>query len=329
MRRYVHGPGTDNPVLCIGVAAACTHNADAGEEYYLLTDERGSVIAYVDDQKVVQQKNQYDPFGRGRSDNGGVFQYTGQHYISELDLFYYKARMYHAELGRFMQTDPIGYEDGMNMYAYVGNDPINLIDPSGAFGEGFSWAPWIDFDFGGAQAYSQFEQQIYSQGIYGPSDEISFGPTLGEKALYANMISTAEGYAEGAANGVLYGSMFIGPIDEASLAGASTVKGINTLSSRASQIHSSLDPVVQKMRTTAVVATVEGIDIVASSQKLLAPAQRNSLKALERAAAGTGHAEITAVNTAIEMGLTPIGVGASRSICPTCKMMLDAVGVAY
>jgi RHS repeat-associated protein len=66
-----------------------------------------------------------------KSGNVGRFQYTGQIWLSELGLYHYKARLYSPYLGRFLQVDPVGYKDQINLYAYVADDPVNANDPTG------------------------------------------------------------------------------------------------------------------------------------------------------------------------------------------------------
>jgi RHS repeat-associated protein len=122
--RYVGGPNLDEwAVLWTGATTAAPQ--------WPLQNHQASVIALTDATGAATATLAYDEYGRPRAGNLGRFQYTGQMMLPDFGLQHYKARGYYAALGRFVQTDPVGYAQGLNLYAYVGNDPVNGTDPTG------------------------------------------------------------------------------------------------------------------------------------------------------------------------------------------------------
>jgi RHS repeat-associated protein len=61
-------------------------------------------------------------------------------------LTYMQARYYDPVAGRFLSTDPIGYEDQLNLYAYVANDPVNATDPTGGGLSELGWKERLEAD---------------------------------------------------------------------------------------------------------------------------------------------------------------------------------------
>lgn len=142
LRRYVPGLAMDETV-------ATYEGTGLTDRRWLLADERLSVAAYTNGTGGVLSRNTYDEYGQPGAGNGGLFQYTGQMWLPQAQAYNYKARVYAPQLGRFMQTDPIGYGDGANLYAYVGGDPLNLVDPLGLSDQpGVTWIchPGMDCD---------------------------------------------------------------------------------------------------------------------------------------------------------------------------------------
>ncbi len=274
-------------------------NVALGTRATLIPDIQGSFIGSLDASSGALTKYGYQAYGESGSPNTS-FAYTGQRIDPETGLYYERARMFSTALGRFPQADPIGYRGGSNLYVYVNNDPLNLVDAPGL-------SPDSPEATNGWVASAQSWLQSNASTIIG----------------YGTM---AAGVAIGVAGVVLApetGGASLGmELEAEALIAGGGAEELAPAAERAAQIATSLGN-TQKFVTIGVTDTAEGLRIISSSENALRPAALNALQNGEIAVTGAGHAEVTGITAAADLGLTPIGTAASRPICPVCAQFLQ------
>ncbi|MBO4714683.1 MAG: RHS repeat-associated core domain-containing protein, partial [Verrucomicrobia bacterium] len=158
-RTYTYGPGVDN------IQSMTIYDEYGGSEtYYYVKDASNTVHVLVDEDGLIVEYYYYDAFGNlmkmrdvnynliTESVYGNRFLFQGREYDYDTALYYFRARWYEPETGRWLSPDPIGISGGLNLYAFCENDPVNFIDPTGnggiQFGDWFlGWGdPWLVFD---------------------------------------------------------------------------------------------------------------------------------------------------------------------------------------
>ncbi len=134
IRSYVWGTGIDNLL--------CFTDHTTSNTYYAIKDYQNTVIALVDEIGAVVESYEYDAYGNIKildaasaelteSAFGNRYLFQGREYDSTTGLYYFRARWYNPETGRWLSKDPIGIAGGLNQYVAFKNNPVNNVDPKG------------------------------------------------------------------------------------------------------------------------------------------------------------------------------------------------------
>jgi RHS repeat-associated protein len=221
--QYIHGPQVDE-ILAKATPTSTT---------FPLPDALGSTIAVTDQSGALMERVYYsDAFGTPTFKNGSGatlagtttgtrFLFTGREWLSQCGIYDYRNRAYSAQIGRFLETDPIRFAAGDgNLYRYVSNNPVNLWDPLGLWtvggrinvsGPGFDVSFGITIDGHGNVDFTTSRGPGFTGGL---------GATLGVTTTNADCVDELHGWGNSAGfsagevvsleNNAVWGDTYVG-----------------------------------------------------------------------------------------------------------------------
>ncbi len=174
-RYYIHG---------LGMLAFVEGNS----LYVYHHDAVGNTMAVTDGAGVVKNAYAYTPYGRVTDKQEAIaqpFQFAGQFGVmtEENGLFYMRARYYDPKIGRFLSEDPIGFDGGLNLYAYVGGNPISGVDPSGLWRANEHGA-YAGFDIGWTNPMNPFSTGLHFRSLTDVQPELDAAIVSGDRKAY-------------------------------------------------------------------------------------------------------------------------------------------------
>jgi RHS repeat-associated protein len=133
-KRFTNGPRIDEPLVM--------HDVTEGQNFFYHSDSLGSITAVTDSTGLLIESYKYTSYGQPtiydkdglvitESEIKNPHLFTGREYDFETGTYFHRNRYRFADLGIWLSKDPQGFDDGPNLYSYVGNNPVNYIDPWG------------------------------------------------------------------------------------------------------------------------------------------------------------------------------------------------------
>jgi|GEM_PF-1350164 len=148
---YTRGIDLSSSLQDAGGIGGLLARTDSNDSAFYHSDGNGNVTAMVNSSGSVVAKYLYDPFGNTIAKSGpladiNLYRFSSKEMDSRSGLYYYGYRYYEPNLQRWINRDPIQEEGGINLYRFVANNPISLIDPLGLISYvGFNVYGWAGY----------------------------------------------------------------------------------------------------------------------------------------------------------------------------------------